>query len=126
MAVTVDVHGVIAAAEVNDQPNDSGQLTPLVEQSIENCGPKPQAVSADRQYNSGPELASMEKKGVISCLPDSGQNSEGGPADEAVRQALEAVGQGQTLTNEQWETLPRSSRGLIDKSAFCYDKQKDE
>ena len=65
-AAVDDVHGVIAAAEVNDQPNDSGQLTPLVEQSIENCGPKPQAVSADRQYNTGPELASMEKKGVIS------------------------------------------------------------
>ena len=125
-AAVDDAQGVIAAAEVNDQPEDSGQLTPLVEQAIENCGQKPQAVSADSQYNTGPELASMEQKGVISYLPDSGQNSEAAPADEAVGQALEAVAQGQTLTNEQWEALPRSSRGLIDKSAFCYDKQKDE
>ena len=125
-AAVDDTHGVIAAAEVNDQPNDSGQLTPLVEQSIENCGQKPQAVSADRQYNTGPELASLEEKGILSYLPDSGQNSESAPLDEAASQALEAVAQEQTLTNEQWEALPRNARGLIDKSAFCYDQQKDE
>jgi hypothetical protein len=125
-AAVDDAQGVIAAVEVNDQPQDSGQLTPLVEQTLENCGQKPRAVSADSQYNTGPELASMEEKGVISYLPDSGQNSEAAPADEAARQALEAVGQGQTLGKEQWEALPRSPQGLIDKSAFSYDKQKDE
>jgi transposase len=125
-AAVDDAHGVIAAVEVNDQPDDSGQLTPLVEQTIENCGPKPQAVSADSQYNTGPELASMEEKGIVSYLPDSGHNSEAAPLDEAAGQALEAVGQGQTLTNEQWEALPRNAGGRIDKSAFCYDRQKDE
>lgn len=125
-AAVDDAHGVIAAAAVNDQPEDSGQLTPLVEQTIENCGQKPRAASADSQYNTGPELASMEKEGVVSYLPDSGQNSEAAPVDEATGQALEAVAQGQALSNEQWEALPKSSGGLIDKSAFCYDQQKDE
>jgi hypothetical protein len=125
-AAVDDAQGVIAAVEVNDQPEDSGQLTPLVEQTIENCGQKPRAVSADSQYNTGPELASMEEKGVISYLPDSGRNSAAPPPDEAARQALEAVGQGRTLGKGQWEALPRSPQGLIDKSAFSYDKQKDE
>jgi transposase len=126
-AAVDDARGVIVAEEVNDQPTDSGLLTPLVKQSIENCGQKkPRAVSADSQYNTGPELASMEEEGVISYLPDSGQNSEAARADEAAGQALEAVAQGQTLTNEQWEALPKSSGGLIDKSAFRYDQQKDE
>lgn len=125
-AAVDDAHGVIAAADVNDQPDDSGQLTPLVEQAIANCGQAPKAVSADSQYNTGPELASMEDKGILSYLPDSGQNSEAAPLDETARQALEAAGQGQPLTEEQWRVLPRNSSGLIDKSAFTYDKQRDE
>ncbi len=40
-----DARGAIVAADVNDEPDDSGQLTPMVEQVIENCGGKPQSVS---------------------------------------------------------------------------------
>jgi len=125
-AAVDDAHGVITATDVNDQPNDSGQLTPLVEQTVVNCGQTPRTVSADSQYNTGPELASMEDKGIISYLPDSGQNSASLPLDETVRQALEAVGQRHLLTEEQWQVLPKNSEGLIQKSAFTYDKPKDE
>ena len=97
-----------------------------MEQTIENCGQKPKAVSADSQYNTGPELASMEEKGIISYLPDSGRNSEAASLDEAAGQALEAVGQERPLTDPQWEALPKNSAGLIDKSAFCFDQRRDE
>ncbi len=46
-----DAYGAIVAADVNDEPDDSGQLTPMVEQVVENCGDKPGSVSADRPYD---------------------------------------------------------------------------
>lgn len=120
-----DAHGVVTAASVNDQPDDSGQLTPLVEQSIENCGQKPGAVSADSQYNTGPELASMEEKEIVSYLPDSGQNSEAAAPSEEMQQALARVEAGEVLSESEWQALPRNSQKQIDKSAFVYDKRND-
>jgi len=124
--VAVDeAHGVIVAADANDEPDDSGQLTPMVEQTTENAQGKPQAVSADSNYNTGADLAMMEAQGIHSYLPDSGENSAAAPKDEATQQALEAVRQGQQLRPEQWEALPKNSQGLIDKSAFIYDREQN-
>jgi transposase len=117
--------GAIVAADVNDQPDDSGQLTGMVEQVIENCGRAPGGVSADSQYNSGPELAAMEEKQIDCYMPDAGQNSEAAPLDAVQQEALEAVRRGCALTQSQCEALPKNSHGRIDKSAFVYDEQSD-
>jgi len=121
-----DACGAIVAADVNDEPDDSGQLTPMVEQVVENCGDKPQSVSADSQYNTGPDLAAMEEQQIDCYVPDAGQNSEAGPLSEATQEALALVGEGQVLSDSQREALPRNNQGLIDKSAFVYDETRDE
>ena len=112
---------MIVGSEVNDAPDDSGQLTPMVEQTTETCGQAPEAVSADSAYNTGPELAAMEERGITSYLPESGENSKGKAASKETRQAVEAVRQGKTLTEAQWAVLPRDRTGRLSKTAFVYD-----
>lgn len=118
--------GAIVAAEVNDEPDDSGQLTPMVEQVVENCGEEPGSVSGDSQYNTGPDLAAMEELEIDCYLPDAGQNSEAVPQSEATEEALARVHEDEALSESQWEVLPRNNQGLIDKSAFVYDATQDE
>jgi len=120
-----DACGAIVAADVNDEPDDSGQLTPMVEQVIENCGDKPQSVSADSQYNTGHDLAAMEAQQIDCYVPDAGQNSEAGPLSEGTQEVLALVGKGHVLIESQWQALPRNNQGLIDKSAFVYDESQD-
>jgi transposase len=117
--------GMIVAEAVNDAAEDSGQLTPMLEQVEANCGEKPAAASADSQYNTGPELAKLEEKGIAAYLPDTGTNSESGPKDDTQEAALSAARAGETLSEAQWSALPRDSKGLIDKSAFAYDRASD-
>lgn len=117
--------GVIVAADVNDEPEDSGQLTPMVEQTIEHCGSAPEAVSADSQYNTGCDLAAMESRGIDTYLPDSGQNSESAGMDEGTREALACVREGKALSEAQWDSLPRNAQGTLDRLAFVYDATWD-
>jgi transposase len=120
-----EAHGAIAAADVNDRPQDSGQLTPLVEQAQENCGRNPEAVTADSQYNTGPDLAAMEEKKIVTYLPDAGAKSETAEENSPQEEAVQAVREGRELTEEQWVALPRSRKKRLDRSAFVYDGQKD-
>lgn len=117
--------GAIVAVEVNDEPDDSGQLTPMVDQVVANCGTAPASVTADSQYNTGSDLAAMAERKMDCYLPDAGQNSEACVANEAARAALAKVQEGAALSESEWEALPRNSQGLIEKSAFVYDEVKD-
>ena len=121
-----DAYGAIVAADVNDEPDDSGQLTPMVAQVVAHCGDKPGSVSADSQYNTGSDLAAMEEQQISCYLPDAGQNSEAGPLSETAQEALALARDGQVLSESQWEALPRNNQGPIDKSAFVYDETQDE
>ena len=98
----------------------------MVEQVIQNCGDKPSAVSADSQYNTGSELAAMEEKQIDCYLPDAGQNSEAASSPEATQEAIARVHEGQALSESQWAALPRNNKKFFDRSAFAYDKKKDE
>jgi hypothetical protein len=117
--------GAIVAADVNDEPDDSGQLRPMVEQVLENCAGKPEAISADSQYNTGPDIAAMEELEIDCYLPDCGANSEAAPRPAATQEALGRAHAGQALSESQWASLPRNTQGLIDRSAFVYDEQRD-
>lgn len=121
-----DACGAIVAADVNDEPEDSGQLTPMVDQVIANCGDKPESVSADSQYNTGSDLAAMEDRKIDCYLPDAGRNSEATSLPAEAQEALSRIHEGQALNEPQWAALPRNTHGLIDRSAFVYDDQKDE
>jgi len=118
--------GAIVAADVNDETDDSGQLTPMVDQVVENCGALPASVTADSQYNTGPDLAAMEERKIACYLPDAGQNSEAAAASEVTQEALARVAEGEALSESEWEALPRNNQRMIDKSAFVYDGAKDE
>lgn len=124
--LTVDVSkGMIVAEAVNDAADDSGQLTPMLEQTEANCGARPAAASADSQYNTGPELARLEESGIVGYLPDAGTNSQAGPRKEAEQAALSAARSGETLSESQWSALPRDANKRIGKSAFVYDRASD-
>ena len=97
-----------------------------MEQVIDNCGGKPGAVSADSQYNTGPDLAAMEQQQIDCYLPDAGQNSAAAASSEAAQEALGQVREGRPLSESQWAALPRNNKKLIDRSAFVYDETKDE
>jgi len=116
--------GVIVAETVNDRAEDSGQMTPLVGQVAEHTGEWPKEVSADSQYNTGPELAALEKMEVTGFLPDSGQ-SDAPAAHTPAAEALAAAQAGAELTEEQWQALPKDGQGRITKQAFRYDAASD-
>lgn len=113
----------IAAQDVNDQPEDSGQLVPMTEQVNDNCGSLPKEASADSQYNTGPDLAAMEKLGVTTFLPDTNRRTVP-TSDDPAAQALNAARAGEVLTDAQWAALPRTKE-LISGQAFTYDPDRE-
>jgi len=117
--------GMVVAEALNDQAEDSGQLTPMVEQTKENCGRLPAEVSADSQYNTGPDLEALEKAQVAGYLPDHGERSEAPDPQTPAAQALTAAQAGETLTDEQWSALPKDGQDRITKAAFRYDAAAD-
>jgi transposase len=116
--------GVIVANEVNDHPEDSGLLAPAMVQIEENCGQLPTEVSADSQYNVGPDLERLEQMGVVGYLPANRSSSEVSKPD-AARQAVAAAQADQRLTDEQWNALPKDKDKRITKEAFRYDPAAD-
>jgi transposase len=129
LAVDTAPAGMIVATEVNDAPEDTGQLTPLLAQVAANCGRLPAAASADSGYNTGPELAALEAQGVTGYLPDA--QAASAPAEATVEAAtaeaaaVAAVQAGQELTAAQWSALPQDAAGRITKAAFAYDAAAD-
>jgi transposase len=124
--LAVDVEsGAILAEDVNDEPDDSGQLTPMLDRVKANCGVFPEEASADSQYNTGPELAALEEKGVVGYLPDSGQNSGLKSPESPEARAVAAAQAGETLSDDQWSSLPKDGKGRITKVGFRYDGEAD-
>ncbi len=123
-------YGVIVAAEVNDRAEDSGQLVPMLNEIHANCGVLPDEASADSSYNTGPDLAALERMGVTGYLPENNERSAGKRvalqvADPEVTDALDAVREDNELTDNQWAVLPRDGKGRITKDAFVYDRARD-
>jgi transposase len=118
-------HGVIVAQDTSDAADDSGQLTPMLEQVSSTCGRLPVEVSADSQYNTGPELADLEESGVVGYLPDAGTRSEEKDGTSAAERSLEKVHRGESLSEEEWSSLPRDNKKFMSRVAFVYDGQSD-
>jgi transposase len=118
--------GMIVAPAVNDAAEDSGQLTPMLAEAEANCGCRPPVVSADSQYNTGPELAKLEEQEIVGYLPDCAENSAASNESSAeTLAAMAAVQAGVCLSAEQCSALPRNRAGKLDKSAFRYDQTND-
>jgi transposase len=116
--------GVITARDVNDRAEDSGQLTPMLDQTQENVGRLPAEASADSNYNTGPELDGLEQRGVTGYLPGSGECSDVSGQPTPASEAVAAAQAGQALTDAQWDALPTES-GRITKESFRYDPAAD-
>jgi transposase len=126
--IAVDAEaGIIVAQDVNDRPEDVGQLTPMLKQVQQQTGTLPQQCSADSGYNDGSELDELQEMKVTGYLPESRQNSAAkkpGAEPTASELALEATRKGEPLTDQQWQDLPRYDK-KIDKSAFIYNASSD-
>jgi hypothetical protein len=114
--------GVIVAGDVNDEPEDSGQLAVMVSQVEANCGGIPGEVSADSGYSTGPGLAALESGGVRGYVAAGGEPSY--PTTSASR-ALAAVQSGGALRDGQGDDLPRDGQGRMTKACFRYDAEAD-
>ncbi len=124
--VAVDAeYGVIVAEDTSDATDDSGQLSPILDQVASNCGGLPNEASADSQYNTGPELARLEEAGVVGYLPDAGTRSGEKDGTSAAEQALDKVHRGESLSEAEWLALPRDTTKRISRLAFTYDSATD-
>ena len=116
--------GVIVAQAVNDRAEDTGQLTPMLDQTQENVGRLPAEVSADSGYNTGPELDGLEQRNVTGYLPAHRERSDVSDQPTPASEAVAAAQAGRMLTDAQWDALPREN-GRITKEAFRYDPAAD-
>jgi len=55
---------IIVAAEVTQDENDNAQLPPLLEQTIDNCGLKPDRLLADTGYQSDAALSALDTHSI--------------------------------------------------------------
>jgi len=125
--VAVDAaHGAIVAQDVSDAADDSGQMSPLLEQVPQTCGQMPAEVSADSQYNTGPELAWLEENKVVGHLPDNASSSKAPGGHSAAEIAVNKALAGEALSDDDWAALPRNTQQKISRVAFRYDEGKDE
>jgi Transposase DDE domain len=67
----VSEEGLIVAARVTQAANDHASLLPLVQQSEQRCGRRPEPVLADAGFYSNENVQAMEARGVELYLPDS-------------------------------------------------------
>ena len=102
--------GLIVAAEVCDEAEDSAQLVPLLDQTQATLKTQPEAVSADSNYATGPNLAELEKREITGHLP-CGETAA--PAGVPVNAA-------------EWAALPKDAQGRIPKEVFRHNADADE
>jgi transposase len=115
--------GLVVAAAVNDQPGDDGQLMRMLKEAQANTGALPAEVSADSQYNTGPDLAAAEKDGIVTYLPEHGRREAGTPA--WVQACLAKLRRGEGVTPEEGAQLRQWGGGNWPKELFSYEPTED-
>jgi uncharacterized protein YdeI (BOF family) len=113
---------LIVAHEVSDAAADSGKLLPIVNQIEENVGFSPSEVSADKAYHMGSDLENLEKRNVVTYIPEQGRGQAQTPEQHA---AVAAVHNAETLTDEQWKALPTAANKKISRDAFVFNADAD-
>lgn len=74
---------LILAATVTAQPDDHGQLLPLIAALEADCGQAPQVVVADGGYHDGPTLSACQEQGQVVVLPEGQVLSSSAPYHKA-------------------------------------------
>ena len=66
--------GVIVAAEVVNQENDTGLAVPMAQQAVENCGAQAKATVADTGYGGGGDIQQAEQSAVNLVVKPAGDS----------------------------------------------------
>jgi len=109
--------GAIISADVVSGGDECQAVARTVEDCEEVLGKKPDRMSADGNFASGPNLEQLEKQKVEIYMPVGADLSEKNPANRP--DPTEAVAE------ERRSELPLHGKHL-DKNGFLYDAEKDE
>jgi len=118
VATTEGQNGFILDADVLAEVNESPAAVAAVDRIEETFGTNPEQFLTDAGNNSGQVMLEMEQRGVEFYAPvGSGEAEPGHPAyredpAEPVPESARAE-------------LPRNGHGLLDKSCFVYDAERD-
>jgi transposase len=105
----VDSHAqIIVAAGITQEANDKKQLLPMLEQSVQNLGRKPEHVTADAGYFSEEAVTSPKAEGVdLLVAPDRQKHSQVNAQTGEVVHAVPPMGEPPRSTSgEQSTELP--------------------
>lgn len=109
--------GIIVDVQVIGGNDEASTVLPAVANIQQSLGRKPQQLTADSNFNSGANLAGLEKQGVEPLMPARQEFAE----NPAVRPDPT-----RPVPPEQWTALPVNPQNkILDKAAFLYDQAKD-
>jgi transposase len=118
-AVATDgAQGFIVDCDVIAGPNEQNELLNSVDRIEENFEKKPENLSADKAFGTGPNLAGMESRKVNFHTPvESPSPQPGNPALRADPR--------QPVPEAEWPNLPRTGKKKLAKCCFIYDEEAD-
>jgi transposase len=117
-AATDGTHNFIVDCDVIAGPNEHAELLPSVDRIEQNFGQKPESVSADKAFGTGPNLEGMEQRKVDFHTPvESPAPQEGNPAKREDPR--------QPVPEADWPKLPRNDKKKLAKCCFIYVEAMD-
>jgi hypothetical protein len=109
--------GMILDAQVQGGNDEASTVLPAVERLEEVFGQKPAQLAADSGFNTGANLAGLDKAGVEALMP--------AKQEFAQNPALRGDAS-QPVAPEQWVGLPINPQNkVLDKAGFLYDEAQD-
>lgn len=109
--------GMILDTQVLCGNDETSTVLPAVDSIEHEFGAKPKQVAADTGFNSGPNLAGLEERGIEPLMPAKQEFRE----NPAIR-----PDPSQPVPREQWDNLPVNPQSkILDKAAFIYNDAKD-
>jgi transposase len=110
--------GLIVDADVIAGVSEHPHAVPAVERITEMLGKAPEKFVTDAASATGANMSQLEEKNVEFFTPV--ESNQPQPGSAAHREDPT-----QPVPQEQWDALPRNSKGQLDKSAFVWDADQD-
>lgn len=124
--VAVDADsGMVVAADVNDQANDTAQLKPMVDAVRAACGEAPGEVLCDAGYHTGRVVTEVLESESNQQGPQVYVSDPQGRPHRLAAEARAVLEAGGSLSLQQLEALPRNGRGCFHHASFVYDNEAD-
>jgi len=111
--------GIIVDTQALGNNDEAGSVLAAVANVVESFGRTPGQLAADSGFNSGPNLAELDRQGIEALMP---AKQELGRDNPAVREDAS-----QPVAREHWPALAVNPQNkILDKSAFVYEAGKDQ